>query len=82
MKTIIALALVLAATLAHASGDLAVPNGKQAMAKSPPPTVLVPLTPAQLREACVARQTAKCEAATWTKLGKRACIRWRTRACR
>ena len=79
MKTIITLAFVLAASLAHASGDIPVPKGKAAMAKSPP---VVVVQPGETRESCLARVTAKCEAATWTKLGKRACIRWRTRACR
>lgn len=75
MKTIIVFAFVLAASLAHASGD-PVPKGKQAMAKSPPPVVVVP------GETCAQRVTRECDVANWTKLGKRACIRWKSRQCR
>lgn len=78
MKLILTLAFILAAGLAHASGDP--PKSKSAMAKSPPPVVQT--APRETKEACIERETAKCEKATWTKLGKRACIRWRTRACR
>lgn len=78
MKMLFTLAFVLAASFAHASGDMAVPK-KTAMAKSPPPVVVVP---GETRDQCVARVTAKCDVATWTKLGKRACVRWRARACR
>lgn len=76
MKTIITLAFVLAAGLAHASGDP--PKGKSAMAKSPPPVA----QPADPKASCLARVAAECEAKNWTKLGKRACIRWKSRACR
>ena len=74
MKTIIALTFVLAAGFAHASGDPAVPKGKQAMAKSPPVV--------ETRDQCIAREKAKCEVANWTWLGKRACYRLKSRACR
>ena len=78
MKKFLTLAFILAAGLAHASGDLAVPKGKSAMAKSPPPVAQL----GEPRDSCLAREKAKCEAANWTKLGKRACIRWKSRACR
>lgn len=77
MKTIITLAFVLAAGLAHASGDP--PKGKQAMAKSPPP-VTQPAPPSI--DGCYRRVAAECEAKNWTKIGKRACYRVKSRACR
>lgn len=79
MKTIITLAFVLAAGLAHASGD-PVPKGKSAMAKSPPPAVQP--APAETRDSCLVRVTSACGTANWTKLGKRACIRVKSRQCR
>lgn len=73
MKYIIALAFVLAATLAHASGDPA-PKGRQAMAKSPP-VVITPASPGETREVCQARIKRECEDTRRTRLFTASCIR-------
>lgn len=78
MKTILTLAFVLAAGLASAT-ELKVPKGKTAMAKSPPPVVI---PTAGSRDACLANVTSECEAKNWTKLGKMACYRVKSRKCR
>ncbi len=58
MKTIIALAFVLVASLASAT-ELAVPKNKTAMAKSPPPVVRpLPVIPG---ETCIQRVERICQ---------------------
>ena len=78
MKTVITLAFVLAAVTSFAT-ELKVPGkSKQTMAKSPPPAAQA----ADPKASCLALVATECEAKNWTKIGKRACIRWKSRSCR
>jgi len=69
MRLLIISAFVLLGGVAMAT-ELAVPK------KSAPPRA------AESKEACLAKVAAECEAKNWTKLGKRACLRFKSRRCR
>lgn len=75
MKTILTLAFILAAGLASAT-ELKVPKGKVAMAKSPPPLVVIP------GETCMQRVERACIVTHRTKLFTRACVRRNAYRCR
>ena len=74
MKTIIAFALVCVSSMAFATELKVPPLRSRAPAVQP--------TPPDPRNACLAGVLAECEAKNWTKIGKRACIRWKSRSCR
>ena len=75
MKTLITLAFVLLAGPALAT-ELAVPKLKPRPANAPAAPTADP------KAACLARKAAECEAKNWTWLGKQACYRVKSRACR
>lgn len=69
MKTvIIALAFICVSSVTFAT-ELKIPSRSRA----PQPAT---------QSTCLARVLAECEAKNWTKIGKRACIRWKSRSCR
>ena len=78
MKSLITLAFVLLAGSALAT-ELKVP---QLAPKREPVTVApLPNLP-ETKAACQVRIAAECESKNWTRLGKKACLHVRGRACR